>query len=296
MMTRESTKRKSTRYMKTDGYGQLHIVATPIGNLADITFRAVKALREADLIAAEDTRHSRILLEKYEIKTPVTSYHEHNKYDKAYILAEKLKEGKNIALITDAGTPAISDPGQVLVDICKKEGILVTSEPGPCALVTALSISGMPSGRFCFEGFLPADRQAREKILASLEKEERTIILYEAPHHLKKTVSQLAERLGDRRMCVCRELTKTFEEAWQTSLYDAVKYYETNEPRGEYVLIIEGIDEAEIFAGEKEKWSKMTPQEHLKFYTDKGIDKKEAMKKMAADLGCSKRDVYRSLL
>lgn len=282
--------------MKADSFGTLYLVSTPIGNLGDITLRALEVLKSADIIAAEDTRHSRILTEKYEIKTPMTSYHEHNKFEKAEVLVGRLKSGENVALVTDAGTPSISDPGEVLVKRCREEGIPVTAAPGVSALVTALSISGMSARRFCFEGFLPADKAEREKVLEDLAAEERTIILYEAPHHLKKTLEKLLERLGDRRICVCRELTKAFEEAESMTLSEAEEYYTENDPRGEFVLIIEGRSRREAEEEKRQKWRKMTAAEHLEYYTSQGIEKKEAMKRMAADLGCSKRDVYSLLL
>ncbi len=226
--------------------GTLYLCATPIGNLGDITQRVLDTLREVDLIAAEDTRNTLRLLNHFEIKKPMTSYHEHNKYDKARELIDRLHRGENIAVVTDAGTPAISDPGEVLAALCIEEGIRVTSLPGACALITALTMSGMPARRFCFEGFLPpekTEKKERRRILGQLRTEERTIILYEAPHHLRATLAELKETLGgDRRVTLCRELTKRFEEALPFTLETAIRYYEENEPRGEYVLVLAGAD------------------------------------------------------
>ena len=271
--------------------GTLFLCATPIGNRGDITERVKETLSAADLIAAEDTRHSRGLLEHYGISKPLTSYHEHNKYEKA----EEL-EGKNIALITDAGTPAISDPGEVLVRRCHEAGVPVTSLPGPCALITALSLSGFPARRFVFEGFLPQETKERKAVLASLAGERRTIILYEAPHRLVKTLNQLQEVLGGRRICICRELTKIHEEAVWTTLPEAVRFWTENEPRGEYVLVLEGLSEEEAAAEDAARWSGISLTAHLQQYLDEGLDKKEAMKRMARDRGLSRREIYQGLL
>ena len=222
--------------------GTLYLCATPIGNLNDMTPRVVDTLREVDMIAAEDTRNSIKLLNHFEIKTPMTSYHEYNKVEKAQQILSWLQAGKNIALITDAGTPAISDPGEVLVDKCLKAGISVTSLPGCCACITALTLSGLSTRRFCFEGFLPADKKEKRFVLEELQKETRTIILYEAPHHLKRTLGEIYEVLGERRITLCRELTKRFETVFPTTLKGALSYYEENEPKGEYVLVIQGMD------------------------------------------------------
>ncbi|RKI87467.1 16S rRNA (cytidine(1402)-2'-O)-methyltransferase [Parablautia intestinalis] len=276
--------------------GTLYLCATPIGNLNDITFRVLDTLREVDIIAAEDTRNSIKLLNHFEIKTPMTSYHEHNKVEKALQIISWLKAGKNIALITDAGTPAISDPGEVLVEKCLKEGIPVTSLPGCCALITALTLSGISARRFCFEGFLPGEKKERRFVLDELGRETRTIILYEAPHHLKRTLGELYDVLGERRITLCRELTKRFETVFPTSIEQAVAYYEKEEPRGEYVLVIEGLDRNKLKLDEQTKWEEISIREHMRIYEDKGIDRKEAMKKVAADRGISKREVYQSLL
>lgn len=276
--------------------GILYLCATPIGNLQDMSFRVLETLKSVDLIAAEDTRNSIKLLNHYDIHTSMTSYHEFNKYDKANALIDELKSGKNIALITDAGTPAISDPGEVLVKMAREEGITVTSLPGPCALITALTLSGLPTRRFIFEGFLPKEKKERKEVLASLEKETRTVILYEAPHHLKGTLKELQEALGDREIVLCRELTKKFEEVVTFTISSAAEYYESHEPKGEYVLVIRGMDEEELSALKKESFENMTIAEHVAMYEAQGMDRKEAMKKAAADRGISKRDVYQALL
>ena len=276
--------------------GTLYLCATPIGNRADITERVRETLASADLIAAEDTRHSRGLLDYYGIDTPLTSYHEHNKYEKAEELLGLLLQGKNIALITDAGTPSISDPGEVLVRRCHESGVAVTSLPGACALVTALSVSGFPSRRFVFEGFLPQETKERKAVLESLKSEKRTIILYEAPHRLVKTLAQLEEALGDRKICICRELTKVHEEAVWTTLPEAIACWTENEPRGEYVLVLEGLSEEAAAEQGKARWSGISLTEHLERYLAQGLDKKEAMKRMAEDRGVSRREIYQGLL
>ncbi len=276
--------------------GTLYLCATPIGNLGDMTLRVIDTLREVDLIAAEDTRNSIKLLNHFEIRTSMTSYHEHNKVEKARQLISLLKEGKNIALVTDAGTPAISDPGEVIVDMCLKEGIPVTSLPGCCACITALTLSGLSARRFCFEGFLPVDRKEREFVLEELSRETRTIILYEAPHHLKKTLGELYRVLGERRITLCRELTKRFETVFQTTLKGAAAYYEENEPRGEYVLVLEGLDRNRIKQEAQKEWEKLSLEEHMKRYEEQGVERKEAMKRVAADRGISRREVYQALV
>jgi len=273
--------------------GILYLCATPIGNLKDMTPRVRETLEMADLIAAEDTRNSIKLLNHFGIQTPMTSYHEYNKVEKAYDLINKLQAGKNIALITDAGTPAISDPGEVLVKMCQEAGITVTSLPGPAACITALTLSGLSTRRFCFEGFLPFDDKKEKKaVLEELKEESRTIILYEAPHHLIRTLECLYEELGNRRITLCRELTKKFETVMPTTLEDALHYYESEAPRGEYVLVLEGKSRAEKQQEKEEIFSRMSIEEHMKSYEDQGIDRKEAMKQVAKDRGISKRDVY----
>lgn len=276
--------------------GILYLCATPIGNLEDITFRVIRTLKEVDLIAAEDTRHSKKLLNHFEINTPMTSYHEHNKEEKGKYLIDQLQMGKNIALITDAGTPAISDPGEDLVRLAYDAGVSVTSLPGACALITGLTLSGLSSRRFSFEAFLPRDNKERKRILNDLIDETRTIILYESPHRLAKTLMDLYETLGDRTITIVRELTKIHESIRRTSLSEAVKSYETNKPRGEYVLIIEGKSYNELQQEMQSFWEEKTISEHMKFYMDQGSTKKEAMKSVAKDRGISKRDVYKVLI
>ncbi len=276
--------------------GMLYICATPIGNLEDITLRTLRVLKEVDLIAAEDTRHSIKLLNHFEITTPMTSYHEFNKYDKAKVLVEKMLEGTDIALITDAGTPAISDPGEELVRQCLEAGIEVTSLPGPSAFVTALTLSGKKTRRFCFEAFLPYDKKEREEVLAELKKETRTILLYEAPHKLKKTLADLYEVLGDRPVSIVKELTKKHETNLRTTIGKAITYYEEEDPRGEYVLVIEGADREILKEEAMQPFLKMTVPEHVQYYIDRGMDKKSAMKQVAKDRGVGKREIYQALL
>ena len=276
--------------------GTLYLVATPIGNLSDMTLRAIDTLREVDLIAAEDTRNSIKLLNHFEIKTPMTAYHEHNKYEKADFLVRELLDGKNVAVITDAGTPGISDPGEVLVMKCHDNDIPVTSLPGCCALINALIISGLPTRRFCFEAFLPSDKKERGLILEELKTETRTTIIYEAPHHLKKTLKELLEALGNIEVALCKELTKKFENIHRTNLEEAVTYYEINEPKGEYVLVLSGKNRQELIDDERLIYEEMSIEEHMNIYMSQGVDKKEAMKKVAKDRGISKREVYQSLL
>lgn len=276
--------------------GKLYLCATPIGNLEDITLRVLKTLKEADLIAAEDTRNSRKLLNYFEIKAPLTSYHEYNKIEKAYWLIEQMKAGKNVALVTDAGTPGISDPGEDLVRICYETGIEVTSLPGACACITALTMSGQKTRRFAFEAFLPSDKKERAEILKEMERETRTLIIYEAPHRLLKTLKELHEVLGERSLTVCRELTKKFEEKKKTNFSDAIIYYGENAPKGEFVLVIEGKSRSEIREAEKKSWEELSIKEHMALYEAKGLDRKSAMKEVAKDRGVSKRDIYQKLL
>ena len=281
--------------------GTLYLCATPIGNLEDMTFRCVRILKEVDLIAAEeiaaeDTRNSIRLLTHFEIKTPMTSYHEYNKIEKGRKLVEKLREGTDIALITDAGTPGISDPGEELVRMCREEGIPVTAVPGAAACVTALTISGLPTRRFAFEAFLPTEKKERQQILEELKQETRTIVLYEAPHRLIKTLRLLLETLGDRQVRVCRELTKKHETVYEDTLSGAVSYYEEQEPKGECVLVIAGKSREEIRREEQMQWEEMTLEEHMEKYLSEGMDRKEAMKQVAKDRGIGKREVYRALL
>ena len=276
--------------------GKLYLCATPIGNLEDITYRVVRTLNEVDLIGAEDTRNSIKLLNHFDIKTPMTSYHEFNKYDKAKQLVEMMKEGKNIAIITDAGTPGISDPGEEVVRQCFEAGIQVTSLPGPAACITALTMSGQKTRRFCFEAFLPKDKKEKVAVLEELKKETRTIIIYEAPHRLARTLKELRETLGNRQLTLCRELTKKYEEADKTTIDQAIEKYNEKEPRGEYVLVIEGKSQEEIQEENKQKWESMTIEEHMEYYISQGNDKKSAMKLVAKDRGVSKRDIYNQLI
>lgn len=276
--------------------GTLYLCATPIGNLEDITFRVLRTLQEVDLIAAEDTRNTIKLLNHFEIKTPMTSYHEYNKYDKAASLIEKLLDGTNIALVTDAGTPGISDPGEEIVRQAHAAGVPVTSLPGACACITALTLSGLPTRRFAFEAFLPSDKKERQRILRSLQTETRTIILYESPHHLKNTLSTLHDFLGNRSITLCRELTKMHETIQLMTLTDALSYYQDHEPRGEYVLILAGRDPAELDAEEKSSWESVSIEEHMERYLSQGLSRKDAMKRVALDRGVPKREIYQSLL
>jgi 16S rRNA (cytidine1402-2'-O)-methyltransferase len=276
--------------------GKLYLCATPIGNLEDITYRVLRTLKEVDLIAAEDTRNSIKLLNHFDIHTPMTSYHEYNKIEKAEVLIRKMQEGTNIALITDAGTPGISDPGEDLVRMCYEAGIEVTSLPGPAACITALTLSGLSTRRFAFEAFLPSDKKERQAVLTELVNETRTIIMYEAPHRLVKTLNELLEVLGNRKMTLCRELTKKHETAFASTIEDILKYYETQEPKGECVLVIEGKSRAELVQEERARWEEMSIEKHMEVYLGQGMDKKEAMKAVAKDRGVSKRDIYQALL
>ena len=272
--------------------GKLYLCATPIGNLEDITFRAIKVLESVDLIAAEDTRHTRKLLNHYDIKAKLTSYHEHNKYEKADELVAKMLAGENVALVTDAGTPGISDPGEELVKKCYEAGIEVTSLPGASAVVVALSMCGLSSRRFVFEGFLPAEKKERKEALARLEKETRTIVLYEAPHHALATLRELEKVLGERQIRILRELTKIHESVLSLSIPKAVRYFEETEPKGEMVLVIEGKDPEEILAESRKEWDAISIQDHMEQYLSQGLSEKDAMKQVAKDRGISKRDVY----
>lgn len=279
------------------GQGMLYLCATPIGNLEDITFRVIRTLKEVDLIAAEDTRNSIKLLNHFEIKTPMTSYHEHNKVEKAKVLVDKMRAGTNIALITDAGTPGISDPGEELVRQCHEAGIQVTSLPGAAACITALTMSGQPTRRFVFEAFLPFDKKERADVLEELKNETRTIIIHEAPHHLAGLIDELTGVLGgDRSVSICKELTKRYEKVWKTTLEEAAQFYKSQQPRGEYVLVIAGRDRQELKLEKQKSWDAMSIQEHVAMYENQGIDRKEAMRMAAKDRGISKRDVYQQLL
>ena len=276
--------------------GTLYLCATPIGNLEDMTFRVIRTLKEVDMIAAEDTRNSIKLLNHFEIKTPMTSYHEYNKIEKGHKLVQMLLEGKNLALITDAGTPGISDPGEELVQMCYEAGVPVTSLPGAAACITALTLSGLSTRRFAFEAFLPSDKKERQQVLEELKNDTRTVICYEAPHRLVKTLKELLEALGNRRITICRELTKKHETAWQTHIAEACEYYQENAPKGECVLVIEGRSREELKAEEQEQWEQMPLEAHMEHYESQGMDHKSAMKQVAKDRGVSKRDISRMLL
>ena len=276
--------------------GKLYLCATPIGNLEDITYRVVRILKEVDIIGAEDTRNSVKLLNHFEIKTPMTSYHEFNKYDKAKQLVQMMLNGKNVAIITDAGTPGISDPGEEVVRQCYEAGIEVTSLPGAAACITALTMSGQKTRRFVFEAFLPKDKKEKQQVLESLKNEVRTTIIYEAPHRLVKTLKELEKTIGNRPLTICRELTKKYEEAFQTTISEAIEYYDSKEPKGEYVLVIAGKPMEEIQAEKREQWELMTIEEHVQFYMNQDMDKKTAMKMVAKDRGVSKRDIYNELI
>lgn len=280
----------------TNSKGTLYLCATPIGNLEDMTFRAVRILKEVDVIAAEDTRNSVKLLNHFDIHTPMTSYHEFNKIDKGQYLVKRLLEGENIALITDAGMPGISDPGEELVRMCRDAGVPVTAVPGACACVTALVISGRPTRRFCFEAFLPTDKKERRAVLEELKTETRTSIIYEAPHRLVKTLQELLNELGDQKITVCKELTKKHETGFETTLKEAVPYYEQNEPRGEYVLVLEGCSRQQMEQEAQDAWKEMSLGDHMKLYEKQGMNRKDAMKQVAKDRGVGKREIYQALL
>ncbi len=283
--------------MNENGIGELYLCATPIGNLEDMTFRCIRVLKEADVIAAEDTRNSIKLLNHFEIKTPMTSYHEFNKVEKARVLVEKMLKGETIALITDAGTPGISDPGEELVRQCIEAGIKVTPVPGAAACVNALIMSGMPTRRFCFEAFLPSDKKEKADVLEQLKAEQRTIIIYEAPHRLLRTLTELESALGGmRKIAVCKELTKRHETVYRDTISGALGYYTANEPKGEYVLVIEGRSPKELLEEKRAAWDDMSIEEHFNMYVSRGMDKKDAMKLVAKDRGVSKRDIYNALL
>ena len=283
--------------IREDKTGMLYLCATPIGNLEDVTLRVLRILKEADVVAAEDTRQSIKLLNHYEIKTPLVSYHEHNKYEKTPVLVQRMLKGETIALVTDAGTPAISDPGEDLVRACYEAGIPVTSLPGPAACINALIISGLPTRRFVFEAFLPSDKKERAAVLEELSHETRTMIIYEAPHRLCRTLAELAEILGgDRQIAVCKELTKRHETVYRSDIKGAVDYYNANEPRGEYVLVIAGLNREDIIRDKQDAWKEMPLEEHLKHYESQGIERREAIKLVAKDRGVPKREIYNMTL
>ena len=272
--------------------GKLYLCATPIGNLGDITYRCVEVLGSVDLIAAEDTRRTLGLLNHLNIEKPLTSYFEHNKKEKGEYLISEMKNGKNIALVSDAGTPAISDPGEDLVKMCAEAGIDVVPIPGAVAGINALISSGMSTQRFTFEGFLTVNKRGRTEHLKSLVNEQRTMIFYEAPHKLMSTLRDMYSLWGDRKITLCREITKIHEEFIRTTLHDAIQRYEENPPRGEFVLVIEGKKAEEIEAENEALWQSMSIFEHVQMYINKGMDEKEALKAVAKDRGVSKRDIY----
>ncbi len=275
--------------------GMLYLCATPIGNLEDMTLRALRTLKEVDIIAAEDTRNSRKLLHHFGIQTPMTSYHEHNKIEKGKELVRQIQEGKTVALITDAGMPGISDPGEELVRMCQEQGITVTALPGACACVTALTLSGLSTRRFCFEGFLPMQKKERAEILRALETETRTILLYEAPHRLRRTLGELEALFANRKISICRELTKKYETIFQATVSEAAAYYATQEPRGEYVLVLEGKSKEEQKIEARSRWASLSVQDHMRQYLEKGMEKKEAMRQVAKERGVPKREIYQIL-
>lgn len=277
--------------------GTLFLCATPIGNLEDITLRVLRTLKEVDLIAAEDTRQTIKLLNHFDIRTPLVSYHEHNKYQKTPVLVRELLEGKDIALVTDAGTPVISDPGAELAAAAYEAGVHVTSLPGASAVITALTLSGLSTREFAFEGFLSRDRREREETLARVADSTYTTVFYEAPHRLVKTLELLAEAVsGTRRAAVCHELTKRYESVMQCTLAEAIAFYAEHEPKGEFVIVLEGADAAELKAKEQEQWADVPLEEHLNRKLSRGMERKEAMKAVAKERGISKNEVYRALI
>lgn len=277
--------------------GMLYLCATPIGNLEDVTMRVLRMLREVDVIAAEDTRQTVKLLNHYGIKTPLVSYHEHNKIEKTPVLLERLLSGETVALVTDAGTPAISDPGEDLVRACQDAGIVVTSLPGASAVVTALTLSGMSARRFTFEGFLPVDKKERGEVLDRLRNTTCTTVFYEAPHRLQKTLQLLCDVAGeDRRIAVCKELTKKHESVLAFTLGEAVLFFKENEPRGEFVLVVEGVDPRELREKEQEHWRGLPLEDHMEMYLSRGLDRKDAMRAVAKDRGVPRREIYAALL
>ena len=276
--------------------GKLYLVATPIGNLEDMTYRAVRVLSEVDVIAAEDTRNSIKLLNHFEIKTPMTSYHEYNKYDKAKVLVEKMQQGQSVAVITDAGTPGISDPGEELVRQALAAELEVTPVPGACACISALISSGLSTRRFAFEAFLPYDKKDRTRVLEEMKRETRTMVMYEAPHKLKKTLAELMEALGDRHITLAREITKKHETIEPMMLSQAIARYEGEDPRGEFVIVIEGLDVKKLEEEKKSSFEAMSAGEHVQMYVDQGMSKKDAIKQAAVDRGVPKRDVYNAVM
>ena len=276
--------------------GILTLVATPIGNLGDFSPRAVEVLKSVDLIAAEDTRNTLKLLNHFEIRTPMTAYHEYNRFDKADELVEQLLAGKNVACVTDAGMPGISDPGEVLAAKCIEAGITVTCVPGPSAGITALVLSVLSTRRYRFEAFLPSDKKELEAVLADVKNDAATLIFYEAPHRLEKTLEVLYEALGDRRAAIVKELTKVHEQVLRTTLSEAIRHFKEEEPRGEYVLVVEGRSFEEKQQEQEASWQSLSIEEHLQMYEAQGLDRKEAMKRAAKDRGVSKREIYDAVM
>ncbi len=276
--------------------GTLYLVATPIGNLEDISLRALRILKEVDLIAAEDTRQTLKLLNHFEIKNKLVSYHEHNKHEKGQDLVLRLLDGQDIALVSDAGSPGISDPGEELIKLAVEKDINVTMIPGPSAVIAGVVLSGLPSGRFSFEGFLPVNKRARRERLAEIKEYTQTIVFYEAPHKLIHTLKDLREAFGNRRIALARELTKMYEEVIRCTLDEAIFKYENETPKGEYVLILEGENKELLEEEKRNSWNAISLEEHLKKYTDEGMDRKQAIKRVADDRGVGKREVYNSLL
>lgn len=270
--------------------GVLYLVATPIGNLSDMSQRALKVLSEVDIVAAEDTRNTGKLLAYFGISKPMISYFEHNKRERGEVILEKLKEGNSVALVTDAGTPAISDPGEDLVRLCAENGVTVTSIPGCCAVINALALSALATGRFCFEGFLSTNKNERNDRLNEIKNDTRTTIFYEAPHKLVKTLEDLFSAFGDRKISLCRELTKLNEEVMRTTLSGAIEYYQANAPRGEYVLVVEGCTKP---SSASQFWANMSVFEHVDFYVNQGMKKMDAIKSVAKDRDLPKNEIYK---
>lgn len=277
-------------------FGILYITGTPIGNLGDMSLRAIETLEKVDLIAVEDTRNTIKLLNHFEIKTKMTSYHEYNKYDKALELVEFLKTGKNVALVSDAGMPCISDPGYELVNICHEEGIVVTTIPAGTAVVSALILSGFDSRRYIFEGFLPKDKKEVKLVLEFLENEHRTTVFYEAPHHILKMLKTFQSVIQERKICVVREITKRYEERLCGTAKELIEYFEKNSPKGEMVVVIEGKSLKDIENEKVLEWDKITIKEHYDMYIAEGLDNKSAMKQVAKDRKIGKREVYAELI
>lgn len=272
--------------------GKLYMVPTPIGNLKDITLRALEVLKNVDLIAAEDTRQTLKLLNHFEIKKPLISYHQHNEKIKGEEIVQRLKKGENIALVSDAGSPGISDPGSVIVKMCIEETLDFEVLPGATAVTTALVYSGLDTSAFIFKGFIPRDKKEKAKLVKELKDRKETLIFYEAPHRIKETLNFLLQSFGDRKVSVCRELTKLHEEILRMNLSEAIQHYQNHSPRGEYVLVLQGKSQEEIDKEEEALWQDLTIEEHIKKYMETGLSKKEAVKIVAKDRGVSKSEIY----